>query len=73
MQKDKLGLCYITFKNIISFKEHLEIGAHLLAPRPAGVKGGFMREFMFCWMGSVWGEKAQNIQRVHPCNVCDKT
>ena len=23
-------------------------------------------------MGSVWGDKAQERERVHPCNVCDK-
>ena len=23
-------------------------------------------------MGTVWGDKAQERQRVHPCNVCDK-
>ena len=23
-------------------------------------------------MGSVWGDKAQKRERVHPCNVCDK-
>ena len=23
-------------------------------------------------MGSVWGDKAQERKRVHPCNVCDK-
>ena len=23
-------------------------------------------------MGSVWGDKSQERERVHPCNVCDK-
>ena len=25
-----------------------------------------------CWMGSVWGDKAQERKRIHPFNVCDK-
>ena len=25
-----------------------------------------------CWMGLVWGDKAQERERVYPCNVCDK-
>ena len=25
-----------------------------------------------CWMGSVWRDKAQERERVQPCNVCEK-
>ena len=25
-----------------------------------------------CWMGSGWGDKAEERERIHPCNVCDK-
>ena len=55
MEMDLLGLCYITFKTRISFKEHMEMGAHLLAPGPAGVEGGFVREFIFCLDGICMG------------------
>ena len=52
------AVCYITFKTRISFKEHMKKGAHLLAPGPASVKGGFVREFMLLLDGrSVWGTK----------------
>ena len=40
------AICYITFKTRFSFKEPMQSGAHLLAPGPAGVKGGFEGEFM---------------------------
>ena len=47
-------------------------GAHLLAAGPAGVEGRFVREIMLLLGGSVWGDKAQERERVHPCNVCEK-
>ena len=31
---------------MISLKEHMKMGAHLLAPGPAGVEGRFVREIM---------------------------
>jgi hypothetical protein len=37
---------FITFKSRNIFKEHMKRGAHPLAPGPAGVKGGFLRELM---------------------------
>ena len=46
MEMELLGLCYITFKTRISFKEHMKRGAHLLAPGPAGVEGRFVREII---------------------------
>ena len=47
-------------------------GAHLLAPGPAGVEGRFGREIMSLLYGSVLGDKAQERERVHPCNVPHK-
>ena len=48
-------------------------GAHLLTPRPAGVKGRFVREIMLLLDGiSVGGQSTRERERVHPCNVCDK-
>ena len=38
--------CYIAFKTRISFKKHMKRDAHLLAPGPEDVEGGFVREFM---------------------------
>ena len=48
-------------------------GAHLLAPGLAGVKGKFVREFMFLleWI-SMGGQETRQRERVHSCNVCDK-
>ena len=44
------AICYITLKTMISFKEHMKKGAHLLASGPASVEpqleGQFAREFM---------------------------
>ena len=39
-------ICYITFKRMLSFKEQIKSYTHLLAPGPAGFKGGFVRKFM---------------------------
>ena len=33
-------ICYIAFKPRISFKKHMQRGAHLLVPGPEDVKGG---------------------------------
>ena len=52
--------------------EHMKKSAHLLAPGPANVKGGLVRELCCCCMGSVLGDKAQERDRVLPCIVCDK-
>ena len=71
-RKIRFVICYIAFKTSISFKKHMKRGAHLLAPGPENVKGGFVREFMLLWMGSVLGGKAHKRESVHPCNVCDK-
>jgi hypothetical protein len=50
-------ICYITFKTRISSKEHMERGAHLLAPGPAGVEGRFVKEIMLLLDGiSVGGQ-----------------
>ena len=49
-----------------------EEGAHLLARGPAGVKAGLWGKSCCCWMRPVWGYKAQERERVHFCNVCDK-
>ena len=91
------AICYITFKTRFSFKEHLKSSPHLLAARPAGVKGGFVWEYMLLLGGitvedkdtfpastvtwdstaarSWWStkEQPQERQRVHQCNVCDKS
>ena len=40
-------------------------GAHLLATRPAGVDKELIR--------SVWGDKAQERERVHPCDKAFKS
>ena len=48
-------------------------GAHLLAPGPAGVEGRFVREIMLLLDRiSGGGDKTQERERVHPCNVCNK-
>ena len=47
-------------------------GAHLLAPGLAGVEGRFVREIMLLLDGISLGEKAQDREKVPPCNVCDK-
>ena len=50
-------ICYIAFKTRISFKKHMKRGAHLLAPRPAGIEGRFVREIMLLQDGiSVEGQ-----------------
>ena len=50
-------ICYIAFKTRISFKKHMKRGAHLLAPGPEDIKGGFVREFMLLLDGiSVVGQ-----------------
>ena len=36
-------ICYIAFKTRIRFKKHMNRDAHLLAPGPPDVKGGFVR------------------------------
>ena len=50
--------CYIAFKTRISFKKQMKRGAHLLAPGPEDIKGGFVREFMLLLVGIIVGEKA---------------
>ena len=60
MARKRIGfaICYITFKTRFSFKEHMKSGAHLLAPGPAGVKVGFMGEFILFLGGiSVAGDE----------------
>ena len=57
-------ICYIIFRTRISIKGHMNRGAHLLATGPAGVDKVLIR--------SVWGDKAQERERVQPCNVYDK-
>ena len=47
-------------------------GAHLLAAGPSGVVCRLVREFMFLLDGISVGDKTQERERVHPCNVCDK-
>ena len=64
------AICYI--KARISFKEYLKRGNPLLVPGPAGVKGKFVREFMLLLDWINVGDKAQERERVHPCNFCDK-
>ena len=43
----------------------MKIGAHFLEPGPAGVKGGFVREFMMLpdIISAVWRDKAQERER----------
>ena len=51
------AICYIIFKTRISFIENMKRGAHLLAPGPEDIKGGFVREFMLLLDGiSVEGQ-----------------
>ena len=66
------AICYLILKTKIRFKEHMKRGAHLLAPGPSGVNYGFVRELMVFLDGIKLGDKAQERERVHPCNVCDK-
>ena len=40
-------MCYITFNTRISFKKHMKMDAHLLAPGHRNVEGGFVRELIF--------------------------
>ena len=49
-------------------------GAHLLAPGPEDVKGGFVRGFMsFAGWDQCGGQSTREIDRVHHCNVCEKS
>ena len=50
-------ICYIAFKTRISFKKHMKRGAHLLAPGPEDVKGGFVREFIVAGWDQCGGTK----------------
>ena len=52
------GICYITFKTRISFKEHMKRIAYLLAPGPTCVEGRFVREFMLLPDGTIVGEQS---------------
>ena len=45
-KKIRIVICCIAFKTRISFKKHMNRGAHLMAPGPKFVEGGFVREFM---------------------------
>ena len=63
---------HYTLKTWIRYKEHMERGAHLLAPGPVGVECGFVRDFMLLLAWIRGGHKAQERERLHPCNVCDK-
>ena len=36
-------------------------------------RAGLWGKSCCCWMGSVWGDKAHERERDHPCNVCDKS
>ena len=46
----------------------------MLVPGPAGFKGRFVREIMLLLDGiSVRVQSPRERERVHPCNVCDKT
>ena len=69
-----IAICYTTLKTMITFKEHMKRAAlsHLLAPGPAGVECGFVREFMLFLNGISVGDKSQEGERIHPCNVCDR-
>ena len=52
---------YIAFKTRIIFKKQMERGAHLLAPGPEDVKGGFVRKFMLLMVGiSAGGQSTQD-------------
>ena len=67
----RFAICYI--KTRISFKEHIKRGAHLLAPGPAGVEDGFVREFMLLLDWISLGDKAQERGKEgSPCKLCDK-
>ena len=66
-------ICYIAFKTMISFRKHIKRGAHLLAPWPEDVKGGFWGKWCCCWMGSVWWEKARKREReLNPVRGCSQ-
>ena len=49
---------YIAFMTRITFKKHMKRGAHLLAPGPEDVEGGFMREFMLLLDGISVGRQS---------------
>ena len=51
------AICYITFKTRFSFKKHIKSGTNLLATGPAGVKGGFVWEFMLLLDGCSGGDE----------------
>ena len=58
-RKISFSICYITFNTMISFKEHIKRGAHLLAPRPEDDEGRFVREFILLLDGISMGEQAE--------------
>ena len=59
-RKISFVICYIAFTTKISFKKHMKRVAHLLAPGPEDVEGGFVREFMLFLDGtSVGGQSPQ--------------
>ena len=59
-RRTSFAICYITLKTRISFREHMKKCAHLLAPEPLSVEGGFAREFMLLLDGiSVRGQSTR--------------
>ena len=50
------AICYIN-NTRFSFEEHMKSGPHLLATRPAGVKGRFVGEFELMLDGSNTGDE----------------
>ena len=73
-QKDQLCQLLHHLNEMIILREHMNRDAQLLAPGPTGVEGGFVRKFwlLLDWISVGGGDKAQERERVHPCNVCDK-
>ena len=45
---------------------------HLLELDLQVLREGLWRKSCCCLMGSVWGDKAQERERVYSCNVCDQ-
>ena len=60
LRRNSFVICCIVFKTRISFNKNMKRGAHLPAPAPEDVKGGFVREFMLLLDGiSVGGQSKQ--------------
>ena len=70
---EQCNYCGKNFSRTSSLSKHMKRGAHLLAPGPAGVEGGFERVFILLLDGiSVGRPSKREREKVHPCNVCDK-